>query len=256
MTPAAKSTAARLSRRSGRSAAPRRGRQHHRSQRKESFRRDVRDRKSAEAIIAAEGLSQIQDSGEIERLCREVIEKNPDNVAKYRGGNEGVFKFFVGQVIRASRGQANPQLVNDSPCLTPAVKEVSLKDFQGRSVVIYFYPKANTPGCTVEACEFRDLRPKFIKQDVMVLGVSADPPKMLAGFIARQKLNFTLLSDPDHKMIEAYGAWRMKKFMGRSFHGHRTQLLRDCAGWQNRASVGPRQSEGPRQARYLRPKRW
>jgi peroxiredoxin Q/BCP len=98
-------------------------------------------------------------------------------------------------------------------------KEVSLQDFKGQSVVIYFYPKANTPGCTVEACEFRDLRPKFIKQDVMVLGVSADPPKMLAGFTAKQKLNFTLLSDPDHKMIEAYGAWRMKKFMGRSFLG-------------------------------------
>jgi aspartyl-tRNA(Asn)/glutamyl-tRNA(Gln) amidotransferase subunit B len=70
--------------------------------------------KSAEEIIAAEGLAQIQDTGEIERLCREVIEKNPDNVAKYRAGNEGVFKFFVGQVIRASRGQANPQLVNDT----------------------------------------------------------------------------------------------------------------------------------------------
>jgi aspartyl-tRNA(Asn)/glutamyl-tRNA(Gln) amidotransferase subunit B len=69
--------------------------------------------KSAEEIIAAEGLAQIQDTGEIERMCREVIEKNPDNVAKYRAGNEGVFKFFVGQVIRASRGQANPQLVND-----------------------------------------------------------------------------------------------------------------------------------------------
>ena len=69
--------------------------------------------KPAEEIIAAEGLAQIQDTGEIERMCREVIEKNPDNVAKYRAGNEGVFKFFVGQVIRASRGQANPQLVND-----------------------------------------------------------------------------------------------------------------------------------------------
>jgi aspartyl-tRNA(Asn)/glutamyl-tRNA(Gln) amidotransferase subunit B len=69
--------------------------------------------KSAEEIIATEGLSQIQDSAEIERLCREVIEKNPDNAAKYRAGNEGVFKFFVGQVMRASRGQANPQLVND-----------------------------------------------------------------------------------------------------------------------------------------------
>ncbi len=98
-------------------------------------------------------------------------------------------------------------------------KEVSLKDFKGQSVLLYFYPKANTPGCTIEACEFRDLRPKFVKQDVAILGVSADPPKMLAGFIAKQKLNFTLLSDPTHKMIEAYGAWRLKKFMGREFMG-------------------------------------
>ena len=98
-------------------------------------------------------------------------------------------------------------------------EKVSLKDFKGRTVLIYFYPKANTPGCTVEACDFRDLRPKFVKKDVTILGVSADAPKMLAGFIAKQKLNFTLLSDPDHKMIEAYGAWRMKKFMGREFMG-------------------------------------
>jgi len=98
-------------------------------------------------------------------------------------------------------------------------EKVSLKDFKEQSVLIYFYPKANTPGCTIEACEFRDLRPKFVKQDVVVLGVSADPPKMLAGFTVKQKLNFTLLSDPDHKMIEAYGAWRLKKFMGREFMG-------------------------------------
>jgi peroxiredoxin Q/BCP len=98
-------------------------------------------------------------------------------------------------------------------------KDVSLKDFRGKSVVIYFYPKANTPGCTIEACEFRDLRRKFVKRDVAILGVSADAPKMLAGFAAKQKLNFTLLSDPAHQMIEAYGAWRMKKFMGRSFMG-------------------------------------
>ena len=70
--------------------------------------------KSAEEIISAQGLSQIQDSSEIERLCRDVVEKNPDNVAKYRAGNEGVFKFFVGQVMKASRGQANPQIVNET----------------------------------------------------------------------------------------------------------------------------------------------
>lgn len=107
----------------------------------------------------------------------------------------------------------------DFTLLDATGKEVSLSDFKGRSVLIYFYPKANTPGCTVEACDFRDLRPKFVKKDVTILGVSADAPKMLAGFIAKQKLNFALLSDPDHKMIEAYGAWRMKKFMGREFMG-------------------------------------
>jgi aspartyl-tRNA(Asn)/glutamyl-tRNA(Gln) amidotransferase subunit B len=69
--------------------------------------------KSAEEIISAEGLAQIQDTGEIERMCREVIEKNPESVAKYRAGNEGVFKSFVGQVMKASRGRANPQLVNE-----------------------------------------------------------------------------------------------------------------------------------------------
>jgi peroxiredoxin Q/BCP len=98
-------------------------------------------------------------------------------------------------------------------------KEVSLKDLKGKRVVLYFYPKASTPGCTIEACEFRDLRPKFDKQDVVVVGVSADPEKALATFKTKQKLNFPLLSDPDHKMIESYGVWRMKKFMGRSYKG-------------------------------------
>jgi len=81
---------------------------------KKVFARMFETRKSAADIIAAEGFAQVTDSGEIERWAREVIEKNPDNVAKYRAGNEGVFKFFVGQVMRASRGQANPQTVNDT----------------------------------------------------------------------------------------------------------------------------------------------
>jgi aspartyl-tRNA(Asn)/glutamyl-tRNA(Gln) amidotransferase subunit B len=81
---------------------------------KKVFARMFETGKPAGEIIAAEGFSQVSDTGEIERWCREVIEKNPDNVAKYRAGNEGVFKFFVGQVMRASRGQANPQTVNDT----------------------------------------------------------------------------------------------------------------------------------------------
>ncbi|HEY1925068.1 MAG TPA: thioredoxin-dependent thiol peroxidase [Candidatus Acidoferrum sp.] len=98
-------------------------------------------------------------------------------------------------------------------------KLVSLSDFKGKQVVLYFYPKANTPGCTIEACDFRDLRPKFQKAGVVILGVSADPEKALAKFKASKKLNFPLLSDPEHKTIESYGVWRMKKFMGRSFKG-------------------------------------
>jgi aspartyl-tRNA(Asn)/glutamyl-tRNA(Gln) amidotransferase subunit B len=81
---------------------------------KEVFAKMFSTGQSARAVIAAEGLAQITDAAEIERLCREVLEKNPDNAAKYRAGNEGVFKFFVGQVMRASRGQANPQLVNET----------------------------------------------------------------------------------------------------------------------------------------------
>jgi len=107
----------------------------------------------------------------------------------------------------------------DFTLLSDEGKEVSLKDFKGKRVLLYFYPRASTPGCTIEACEFRDLKPKFDKEDVVVLGVSADPEKSLKNFKAKQKLNFPLLGDPTHKMIEAYGAWRMKKFMGRSFKG-------------------------------------
>jgi peroxiredoxin Q/BCP len=98
-------------------------------------------------------------------------------------------------------------------------KDISLKDFKGKRVLVYFYPRASTPGCTVEACDFRDLRPKFEKHGVAVLGISADAEKALASFKTKQKLNFPLLSDPDHSVIEAYGVWRMKKFMGRSFMG-------------------------------------
>jgi peroxiredoxin Q/BCP len=98
-------------------------------------------------------------------------------------------------------------------------KQISLKDYKGNRVLLYFYPKASTPGCTVEACDFRDLQPKFAKADTVVLGVSADPETALKTFKTKQKLNFPLLGDPTHKMIESYGVWRMKKFMGRSYKG-------------------------------------
>lgn len=97
--------------------------------------------------------------------------------------------------------------------------KVSLKDFKGKRVVVYFYPKAMTPGCTVQACGIRDAEKKFKKEDVVVLGISPDPVKKLKQFEEKQKLNFTLLSDEDHSVAESYGSWGLKKFMGREFMG-------------------------------------
>ena len=99
-------------------------------------------------------------------------------------------------------------------------KKVSLKEFKGKkNVVLYFYPKAMTPGCTVQACGIRDSKNALAKIDTVVLGVSPDPVAKLGRFIEKQDLNFTLLSDEDHAITETYGAWDLKKFMGREFMG-------------------------------------
>lgn len=98
--------------------------------------------------------------------------------------------------------------------------KISLKQFKGvKNVVLYFYPKAMTPGCTVQACGIRDSKKVLAKLDTVVLGVSPDPVAKLARFVDKQNLNFTLLSDEDHAVAEKYGAWGLKKFMGREFTG-------------------------------------
>lgn len=98
--------------------------------------------------------------------------------------------------------------------------KVALKDFKGKhNVVLYFYPKAMTPGCTTQACGLRDSQKALKKLDAIVLGVSPDPVARLGKFIDKEKLNFTLLSDEDHAVAEKYGAWGLKKFMGREFMG-------------------------------------
>jgi thioredoxin-dependent peroxiredoxin len=110
-------------------------------------------------------------------------------------------------------------------------KSVSLHDFKGKKVVVYFYPKAMTPGCTVQACEIRNSESKLKTAQIVVLGISADPVKSLKKFEEKEKLNFTLLSDPEKKVIQSYGAWGLKKFMGREFEGIlRQSFLIDSEG--------------------------
>ena len=98
--------------------------------------------------------------------------------------------------------------------------QIALKDYLGNKyVVLYFYPKAMTPGCTAQACGIRDSKKALDKRDVVVLGVSPDAVKRLPKFIDKESLNFSLLSDEDHAVADKYGVWGMKKFMGREFMG-------------------------------------
>jgi len=94
-----------------------------------------------------------------------------------------------------------------------------LKDLRGQKVVLYFYPKDDTPGCTKEACSFRDAFAEFKKRDIKVLGVSVDSEASHKKFAAKYKLPFTLLADPDHSIADAYGVYGEKKFMGRTYMG-------------------------------------
>jgi len=103
---------------------------------------------------------------------------------------------------------------------------VSLADFKGKNVVLYFYPKDDTPGCTKEACAFRDDFAEFKKRGAVVLGVSTDPVKVHDKFAKKFKLPFTLLADEDKEIIAAYGVWGEKSFMGRKYLGtHRVTFL-------------------------------
>lgn len=95
----------------------------------------------------------------------------------------------------------------------------SLADYAGAWLIVYFYPKDDTPGCTTEACSFQDGRDVLKSMGAEVVGISKDSVKSHAKFAQKHGLNFTLLSDPDHSTIEAFGSWKLKKFMGREYMG-------------------------------------
>ena len=97
--------------------------------------------------------------------------------------------------------------------------EICLRDLSGKWIILYFYPKDNTPGCTTEACDFTEAQPIFEDLDAVILGVSPDSPKKHRNFIEKKKLKITLLSDEDKELCSAYGVWQLKKFMGKEYMG-------------------------------------
>lgn len=130
---------------------------------------------------------------------------------------------------------AFPKVGNLAPAFTLNNQDghkVSLKDFKGKkNVVLYFYPKALTPGCTTQACGMRDSAGEFSSRDTVVFGLSPDPEAKLQKFIEKYALNFDLLADEDHKVADKYGCWGLKKFMGREYMGLlRTTFIIDKDG--------------------------
>ena len=95
----------------------------------------------------------------------------------------------------------------------------TLSQYAGRNIILYFYPKDDTPGCTIEACNFRDDYSAYENSQVVILGVSPDSPKSHARFKAKYHLPFSLLSDEEHKVLEMYGVWGKKKMFGKEYHG-------------------------------------
>jgi peroxiredoxin Q/BCP len=123
-----------------------------------------------------------------------------------------------------------PKIGNMAPAFTlqnQRGEKVALKDFRDQKhVVLYFYPKAMTPGCTVQACGIRDSNDDFAKLDTVVFGISPDAVKRLVKFEERDQLNFDLLSDEDHAVADKYGVWGPKKFMGKEYDGiHRVTFI-------------------------------
>ncbi len=119
----------------------------------------------------------------------------------------------------------------DFTATTDAGEQISLSSLRGKKVVLYFYPRDNTPGCTQEACDFRDRAEALAAKDAVVLGVSTDTVKSHQGFKSKHSLPFTLLADPDKELVSAYGVYREKKQYGRSFMGTvRTTFVIDEEG--------------------------
>jgi len=123
------------------------------------------------------------------------------------------------------------ELAPDFTLLDQNGNQHKLSDYRGKKVILYFYPKDDTPGCTTEACQFNEILPNFQRTEAVVLGISADTPESHKKFAEKYNLNFTLLSDPDKEVIQKYGVWKEKNMYGKKTFGIvRTTFIIDEEG--------------------------
>jgi thioredoxin-dependent peroxiredoxin len=157
------------------------------------------------------------------KVAKKVLKKSPKKVTKKVATKKATTKVVATKsALPAAKVLPVPAIGSQAPSFTLLNEQgnaVSLEDFRGKKVVIYFYPRAMTPGCTTQACGLRDMKAELAKRNIVVLGVSPDKFTVLQKFIDKEKLNFTLLSDVELTVARAYGAFGRKSFMGRTFDG-------------------------------------
>lgn len=155
------------------------------------------------------------------KVAKKVTKKVAKKVAKKKVAKKVVKKSTAKKPVKKSAPKL-PALgseAKDFSLLNQDGQSIKLSDYRGKFVVVYFYPRAMTPGCTVQACGLRDKKSDLADHEIVVLGISPDKPAALKKFQERDGLNFDLLSDVDHKVAEAYGSWGQKQFMGKTFDG-------------------------------------
>ena len=157
---------------------------------------------------------------------KKSAKKAAKKVVKKAASKKKPAKSAAKSATKTKRVMAPTQTLPEVGALAPAFSgqtdlgnTISLKDFRGKWLILYFYPKDQTPGCTVEACDFRDAFKDLKDAGALILGVSKDSVESHQKFVEKQKLNFPLLSDADGKICEAYGAWQEKSLYGRKFMG-------------------------------------
>jgi thioredoxin-dependent peroxiredoxin len=159
-------------------------------------------------------------------------------------GMDTIKEFPVSDITLKAGDQA-PDFTSE----TDTGATISLSDYRGKRVVLYFYPKDDTPGCTTQSCGFRDNYPMIEEKNAVVLGVSPDGVKSHAKFKSKYNLPFTLVVDADHAICEAYGVWAQKSFMGKKFMGvERSHFIIDEAGLIVEAAVKVKADESVERA--------
>jgi peroxiredoxin Q/BCP len=159
------------------------------------------------------------------KVAKKITKKVTKKAPAKKGAKKKVTKVIAKKGTKQSAGiikSGIPQIGDMAPDFIlkdQNGKSVSLQDYRGMNIVLYFYPKAMTPGCTVQACSLRDAEKELKDLEIVVLGVSPDAVNKLKKFEEKDKLNFRLLSDEDHGVADAYGSWGPKKFMGREYDG-------------------------------------